>query len=52
MNNFNLILWIALLLIIIWIIAAITKFIAGAALNVILIIAIILFIVWLLRKIF
>ncbi|HET8656215.1 MAG TPA: hypothetical protein VFL93_11915 [Longimicrobiaceae bacterium] len=45
-------LWIAIILAIIWVIAAFTKFIVGTLLWIILIVAIILFVVWLFKKIF
>lgn len=44
-------LWIAVALIIIWVIASVTKFIAGALLHVLWIIAVVLFLVWLVRKV-
>lgn len=49
MNN---LLWIALVLIVIWVIASFTKFVAGALLHVLWILAVILLVVWLIRKIF
>lgn len=44
-------LWIAVALIIIWVVASVTKFIAGALLHVLWIIAVVLFLVWLVRKV-
>lgn len=44
-------LWIAIALIVIWLIASVTKFIAGALLHVFWIIAVVLFLVWLVRKV-
>lgn len=45
-------LWIAILLIVIWLIASITKWVVGALLHVLWIVAVVLFIAWLVRKIF
>lgn len=44
-------LWIAVVLIVIWVVAAVTKWIAGALLHVLWIVAVVLFLVWLVRKI-
>lgn len=49
MNN---LLWIAAVLIVIWIVAAFTKAVAGALLNLLWIVALILLVVWAIRKIF
>lgn len=46
------VLWIAVALLIIWVIASVTKAVVGFALHVLWIVAVILFIVWLVRKIF
>lgn len=45
-------LWIAIVLIIVWLIASITKWVAGALLHVLWIVAVVLFITWLVRKVF
>lgn len=45
-------LWIAIVLIIVWLIASITKWVAGALLHVLWIVAVVLFIAWLVRKVF
>ena len=45
-------LWIAILLIVIWLIASVTKWVVGALLHVLWIVAVVLFIAWLVRKIF
>lgn len=45
-------LWIAIALVILWVIASVTKAIVGAALHVLWIVAVVLFIAWLVRKIF
>lgn len=45
-------LWIAILLVVVWLIASITKWVAGALLHVLWIVAVVLFIAWLVRKIF
>jgi hypothetical protein len=45
-------LWVAVVLIIIWVIAGVTKWVAGALLHVLWVVAVILFLVWLVRKIF
>ncbi len=49
MNN---LLWIAGLLVIIWIVAAVTEFVVGAVLNLLWIVALILIAIWVVRKIF
>jgi hypothetical protein len=49
MNN---LVWIALLLIIIWIIASVTRVVVGALLHVLWVLAIILLIIWVIRKFF
>jgi len=50
MKNLNWLVAVAVLLIIIWIVASITRFIAGALLNLLLVVAVILLIVWGIRK--
>lgn len=45
-------LWIAVVLIIIWVVASVTKWVVGAALHVLWIVAVVLFIAWLVRKVF
>lgn len=52
MKNLNYLLGIAVVLIIIWIVASLTRFLAGALLNLLLIVAVILLVVWAVRKIF
>lgn len=49
MNN---LLYFAIVLIVIWVIARVVGFVAGALLNLLWILAIILIIVWLVKKIF
>lgn len=49
MNN---LLWIAVVLILIWIVASFTKFVAGALLHLLLVVAVILLAVWAFRKVF
>lgn len=49
MNN---LLWIAVVLIILWIVASVTKFVVGAVLHLLLVVAVILLAVWAFRKIF
>ena len=49
MNN---LLWIAGLLVIIWIIANVTGFLVGAILNLLWIVALIMVAVWVVRKVF
>lgn len=44
--------WIAIVLFIIWIVASFTKVVAGALLNLLWIIALILLVIWAIRKIF
>ena len=50
--NLNNLLWIAGLLLVLYVVAALTKFVVGAMLNLLWIGAIILLIVWAYRKIF
>lgn len=50
--NVNALLWIAIVLIIIWVIASVTKFVVGALLHLLWILALILLAVWVIRKIF
>ena len=50
--NVNNLLWIAVVLLVIWVIAAFTKFVAGALLNLLWVAALILLAVWAFRKIF
>lgn len=50
MKNMNAVLTFAVILIIIWVIASVTKFIAGALLNLVLLAAIVLLAVWALRR--
>ena len=49
MNN---LLWIAIALIVLWVIASVTKFVVGAVLHLFWVLAIILLVVWAVRKIF
>lgn len=50
MMNMNSVLTLAVILIVIWIIASITKFIAGALLNLLLLAAVVLLLVWAVRR--
>ena len=50
--NFNNLLWIAGLLLVLWVIAAVTKFVVGALLHLLWIVALILLVVWSYRKFF
>lgn len=50
--NANNLLWIAVLLIVIWVIASVTKFVAGALLNLLWVVALIVLAVWAIRKFF
>ena len=50
MKNMNSVLTLAIILIIVWVIASVTKFIAGALLNLLLLAAVVLLIVWALRR--
>jgi hypothetical protein len=52
MMNVNGILAVAVVLLVIWVVAAVTKFIAGALLNLVLIAGIVLLVVWAVRKVF
>ena len=49
MNN---LLWIAIVLIVIWVVAATTKFVVGALLHLFWVLAVILLVVWAVKKIF
>ena len=49
MNN---LLYLAIVLVVIWVIARVVGFVAGALLNLLWVLAIILVVVWLVRKIF
>jgi hypothetical protein len=49
MNN---LLYLAILLVVIWVVARVVGFVAGALLNLLWVIAIILLVVWLLRRVF
>jgi hypothetical protein len=48
----NSLLYIAVVLVVIWVVARVVGFVAGALLNLLWVVAIILFVVWLVRKIF
>jgi hypothetical protein len=48
----NTLIYIAILLVVIWVIARVVGFVAGALLNLLWIIAIVLVVVWLVRRIF
>lgn len=50
--NLNTLLWIAIVLLVIWVVASVTKFVAGALLHLLWILALILLAVWVVRKIF
>ena len=50
--NMNNLLWIAIVLIVIWVLASVTKFVVGAALHLFWVLAIILLVVWAVKKIF
>ena len=50
--NLNTLLWIAILLIVVWVIASVTKFVAGALLHLLWVVALVLLAVWLFRKFF
>lgn len=51
MNRNNL-LWIAGLLLVLWLVAAVTKFVVGAVLHLLWIVALVLLVMWAFRKIF
>ncbi|MFL6530178.1 MAG: DUF5670 family protein [Chthoniobacterales bacterium] len=46
----NSLIWIAILLVIIWVVALVVLKITGAILHLLLIVAVVLFVVWLIRK--
>lgn len=50
MKNVNTLVVIAIVLIMVWILASITRFLAGALLNLLLVVAVILLIVWAVGK--
>ena len=50
--NLNNLLWIAGLLLVLWVVAAVTKFVVGALLHLLWIAALVLLVVWAYRKIF
>ena len=50
--NFNNLLWIAGLLLVLWVIAALTKAVVGALLHLLWIVALVLLIVWAYRRVF
>jgi Flp pilus assembly protein TadB len=50
MNNLNYLLAIAAVLVVLWIVATITRFVAGVMLNLLLVVAVILLIVWAVRR--
>jgi hypothetical protein len=50
--NLNNLLWVAGVLLVLWVIAAVTKFVVGAVLHLLWIAALILLAVWAFRKIF
>jgi hypothetical protein len=51
MKNLNILLVIAVVLVVLWVIASVTRFIVGAMLNLLLVFAVILLILWAYRKI-
>ena len=50
--NLNNLLWVAGLLILLWVVAAVTKFVVGAVLHLFWILALVLLVVWAFRKFF
>jgi hypothetical protein len=50
MKNFNTLLTVAVVLIALWVLASVTRFLAGAILNLLLLAGIVLLIVWGVRK--
>jgi hypothetical protein len=50
MRNLNYLLGAAIVLIVIWVLATVTRFIAGALLNLLLFLALILLVVWAVRR--
>jgi hypothetical protein len=49
--NVNFLLWIAILLAIVWVVARVVGWVAGALFNVLIIVAVIMFVVWLFGRI-
>jgi hypothetical protein len=50
MRNLNYLLAIAAVLVVIWIVASVTRFIVGAMLHLLLIVAVVLIAIWAIRK--
>jgi hypothetical protein len=50
MRNLNLLLVVAMVLVVIWVIARVTAFVAGALLNLLLVVAAIFILLWLVRR--
>lgn len=50
--NMNTLLWIAVVLLIIWVVASVTKFVVGALLHLLWVAALVLLAIWAFRKIF
>ena len=50
MKNLNYLLGIAVVLIVLWVVATVTRFLAGALLNMLLLVAVVLLIVWAVRR--
>ncbi|MGH7458218.1 MAG: lmo0937 family membrane protein [Longimicrobiaceae bacterium] len=48
----NTLIWIAVILVVVWIVAKLVGFVAGALLNLLWIIALVLLVIWLFQKVF
>lgn len=51
MRNLNYLVAIAVVLVIVWVLATVTRFIVGAMLNLLLVVAVILLVVWAVRRV-
>lgn len=49
MNN---LLWLAIVLVVIWVVASVTKFVVGALVHLLLALAVVLLVIWVIKKIF
>jgi hypothetical protein len=50
MRNVNFFLILAIVLVILWVVATVTRWVVGALLNLLLVLAVIFFIVWIVRR--
>lgn len=50
--NLNTLLWVGIALLVLWVLAAVTKFVVGALLHLLWIVALVFLVVWAYRKLF